>query len=165
MSLVGRVKPCSCRLRFGRTAPKVIEQMPSIAHDLATLQADKVHGEVVVSTFIVYLTRVGKVPEAELYMALQQTMGNSLADEIMFGVERRIEAAELKGERKGKIEGKIEVLKELLTQRFGTLAPKVHARIDAATSKELHAMATRVLTARSVDEVLGPPKTKRAPRR
>lgn len=156
-------------LRFGRTAHKVIEQMPSIARDLVTLQQDKVHGEVVISAFIVYLTRVGKVPQAELHMALQQTVGNSLADEIMFGAERRLEAAELKGklegEIKGKLEGKLEVLKELLTQRFGALAPKVHARINAATSEELHAMARRVLTATSLDEVLAPPKTKRAPRR
>lgn len=63
------------------------------------------------------------------------------------------------GKREGKLEGKREgersVLQRLLTQRFGALTPAAIARLEAATLTQLEAMSLRVLTAASVEEVLG----------
>ncbi len=46
------------------------------------------------------------------------------------------------------------ILLKLLTQRFGEVPPEAKATISAATPEESEAMALRVLTAQSLDEVL-----------
>jgi hypothetical protein len=61
----------------------------------------------------------------------------------------------LDGERKGRLDGERKLLLRQLTQRFGPPSTETTARIDAATSSELEAMALRVLTAKTLDEVLG----------
>jgi hypothetical protein len=104
----------------------------------------------------VYLKTVGKVREAEVRVALQQAVGNSIVDEILFGPERRYEEGVREAERKGKREA----LCLLLEQRFGAVPKAARARIDAATTKDLDAMITRVLSAASPDEVLDPPQTR-----
>ena len=66
------------------------------------------------------------------------------------------------GEKKGRNEAHEEqartirvILESLLTQRFGALSPATKARLEAATLTELNAMTLRVLTAATVDDVLG----------
>jgi hypothetical protein len=92
-------------------------------------------------------------------MALQEAVGNSIAEEILFGAERRYEKgvhdAELKGELRGELKGQRKVLKRLFGQRFGVLPPDVIARIDTASAEALDAMDLRVLTAATLEEALG----------
>jgi len=83
-------------------------------------------------------------------MALQD-MIEPMLDPEMMALWEQFEA----GERKGKLDGERTVLLRLLGQRFGTLPPSAIARIEAATMLELDAMTLRVLTAGSVEEVLG----------
>jgi hypothetical protein len=139
-------------LRFGRTPVQFMEQLPDVVPALLTLRS-KPHGELVIAAVIVYLKTVGKVLEEEVRVALQQAVGNSIAEEILFGAERRIEKAwndgELKGERK--------LLKRMLGQRFGTLSAEAIARIEAAASDDLEAIGLRVFTATTLEEVLGTP--------
>lgn len=147
-------------LRFGRTPVEFMEQLPNLIPALLTLRS-KPHGGLVISAVIVYLKTVGKVREEDVRMALQQAVGESIAEEILFGAERRIEKAwhdgQLEGQLKGQLEGQRKLLKRLLGQRFGTLSPEAIARIEAAASDDLEAIGLRVFTATTLEEVLGKP--------
>jgi hypothetical protein len=46
-------------------------------------------------------------------------------------------------------------VRKLLALKFGPLGEGVLARLEASTLEELDAMAERILTATSVDQVLG----------
>ena len=110
------------------------------------------------------VTRLG---EAGLKMAMQQALGGSVAEEILFAGERLIERGRREGEIAGRREGEIAVLLRLLGQRFGALPAAVVASLQAATPSELDRMATRVLTASTLEEVVGKTKRRRGapPRR
>jgi hypothetical protein len=84
-------------------------------------------------------------------VALQEAVGNSIAEEILFGAERRYE----KGVHEAELRGQRKVLKRLFGQRFGVLPPDVIARIDTASAEALDAMDLRVLTAATLEEALG----------
>jgi hypothetical protein len=153
-------------LRFGRTPAKFMTELPKIVPVLLTVRS-RPHGALVIAGFIVYLKTVGKVREEEVRMALQEAVGNSIAEEILFGAERRYEKgvhdAELRGERTGELRGELQgelkgqrkVLKRQFGQRFGVLPPEVIARIDTASAEALDAMDLRVLTAATLEEALG----------
>ena len=67
------------------------------------------------------------------------------------------------GEARGRSEGKRDLLLLLLRQRFGRLPAAAVARIGKAAAVELDAWSGKVLTAASLDEVLGA-KARRTPR-
>ena len=148
-------------LRFGRTPARLLEELPKIAPELAALLMQP-HGDLVIAAFVVYLKTVGKLPEAEVRVALQQTLGNTLAEQIMYAGERRyaqgLHDGELRGELRGELKGELKaarnLLKRQLVQRFGRLPPEVIARIDAATQIQLDAMVPRVITAATLEEAL-----------
>ena len=75
---------------------------------------------------------------------------NSLGYEYQSDFARRYVA---QGRAEGKTEGKIELLLTLLTMRFGPLTDAVQARVRAARDTQLDAMAERVLTGKTLDEV------------
>ncbi len=143
-------------LRFGRTPVEFMEQLPNIVPALLTLRS-KPHGGLVIAAVIVYLKTVGKVREEDVRMALQQAVGDSIAEEILFGAERRYEKGVRDAKLEGELKGERKVLKRLLGQRFGTLAPEAIARIEAASLDDLEAIGLRVFTATTLDEVLGAP--------
>ncbi len=58
------------------------------------------------------------------------------------------------GYRAGRRDGEATLLIRQLEFKFGPLQPGDRARIDAADSEQLFAWGERVLTARSLDEVL-----------
>jgi hypothetical protein len=60
-----------------------------------------------------------------------------------------------KGRAEGTAEGKADLLLRQLALRFGPLAEDVVARVRAASMAELDIFAERVLTAPSLDAVLG----------
>ena len=59
------------------------------------------------------------------------------------------------GMAKGRAEGRAELVLKLLTRRFGPLPEGAEEQVRAASIDELDAFAERVLTAKSLDEVLG----------
>jgi hypothetical protein len=75
----------------------------------------------------------------------------TLLDEIERKGERR---GERKGKREGKREGRAQTLLEQLTARFGKVSAEVAARVKAADEAALARWAVRVLTARTMEEVL-----------
>jgi hypothetical protein len=56
----------------------------------------------------------------------------------------------------GKLHGRTELITRQLTLRFGSLPPDALSRIATAALEELDAIGERLLTARSLEEALGP---------
>ena len=69
---------------------------------------------------------------------------------------------EARGRQEGRQEGKQEPLLLLLRQRFGRLPAAAVARVDKADAATLDTWFSRVLTAASLDEVLGAKPRRRA---
>ncbi|MBK9266387.1 MAG: Rpn family recombination-promoting nuclease/putative transposase [Polyangiaceae bacterium] len=153
-------------LRFGRTPSKFFDELPRMAQVLVAVWKQP-HGDLVFATVIWYLKTVGKVPEAEIRMAMQRTLEQQAVEYILHperwleqqGIKQGELMGELMGELRreltGELKGKRNTLKQQLGARFGALPQEALARIDAATAKDLDAMVLRVLTADSLDEVLG----------
>lgn len=59
------------------------------------------------------------------------------------------------GEAKGRVEGRVELLLRLLDRRFGSVSVEARARVEAGTVEQLDAWAERLLTAGSLEDVLG----------
>jgi hypothetical protein len=152
-ALIARAMPPEVQLvlfalRYGRTGRQVLLELPKIGHIFVALLAQE-NGGLVLAMFIVYMKTVAKVSESEIRMALQRTLGNSLADEIAYAGERRFDA--------GKLEGQRLLLQRQLSQRFGTLPPEVITRISAATLSDLEGIGLRIFTAATLDDALGKP--------
>ena len=58
------------------------------------------------------------------------------------------------GRDQGRKEGRVQILLEQLSLRFGRLSSAARTHVQAASAEQLDAWARRVLTARSLDEVL-----------
>lgn len=144
-------------LRFGRTGRQVLDELRKIAPTIGLLLGRE-NGRLVVQLFFVYMTRVAKLSEAEIRMALQDTL-EPVFDPEMQAIWEQFEAGERQGILKGKLEGELDgqrkMLKRQLGQRFGALPPQAIARIDSAAASDLEAMELRVLAAPTLDEVLG----------
>jgi predicted transposase YdaD len=62
---------------------------------------------------------------------------------------------EAKGKAEGEAKGKAELLLRQIGLRFGVLAPAVREKILSAAPERLDVWAERVITGRSLDEILG----------
>ncbi len=60
------------------------------------------------------------------------------------------------GRAEGEVRGRADLLARQLTVRFGPLTAEAHSRILGASIAELDAMGERLLTARTLQEALGP---------
>jgi predicted transposase/invertase (TIGR01784 family) len=60
------------------------------------------------------------------------------------------------GKAEGRAEGKAELLLELVGLRFGPPSEQVRAQVETASAEQLDQWAERVLTARTIDEILAP---------
>ncbi len=60
------------------------------------------------------------------------------------------------GRAEGEVRGRADLLARLLAVRFGPLTAEVHSRILSASAAQLDAMGERLLTARTLQEALGP---------
>lgn len=64
------------------------------------------------------------------------------------------------GRSEGRAEGRAELVLEMLAAKFGAMSPTAESAVRAASERELDAMAIRLLSASSLDEVLEAGKTK-----
>jgi hypothetical protein len=87
--------------------------------------------------------------------AIEATM-NSLGFEYQSDFARRYVA---QGKAEGKAERGMEIILKLLASRFGPLTEVVHARIRCADNAQIDTMADRMLTAQTLEEVLGTPQS------
>jgi hypothetical protein len=82
---------------------------------------------------------------------LARQVGRKEAERMLTTAER----LRREGEVTGRSKGKREMLLLQLRQRFGRLPAAVSARIGKADAAELDGWVSKVLTAASLDEVLG----------
>ena len=102
-----------------------------------------------------YILETSRAEPATLRELLARQVGREAAEEIMTTAEmlRREGRSEGRGQRADA--GKREMLLLLLRQRFGRLPAAAVARVGKAGAAELDVWSGRVLTAASLDEVLG----------
>jgi hypothetical protein len=122
----------------------------------------------VLASVLRYILETSRAEPATLRGLLARQVGREAAEEIMTTAEMlRREGrreGEARGVKKGEVLGKRGALLLLLQQRFGRLPVAPLARIDQAGAAELDAWFGRVLTASSLDDVLGT-KVRRRPAR
>jgi hypothetical protein len=90
-------------------------------------------------------------------------MGKTIADQYreegfkkgMTIAEQFREEGIARGVAEGKTSGMVELLLRQLRRRFGNLSEATEARVRNASSEDINAWAERILTAVSLDEVLG----------
>ena len=87
---------------------------------------------------------------------LEATM-NSLGYEYQSDFARRYVAqGRAEGRVEGKTEGRVEMVLKLLLLRFGSLTEAVQGRVRSAGDAQIDAVAERLLTAKTLQEALGP---------
>jgi hypothetical protein len=136
-------------LRYGRSAQEVRDELPKIGRTIVLLSQDPT-GRLVVGLFFVYLKRVAQMSEMDVRTLLKEFIEPQL-DPEMVALWTEFEA----GEKKGELKGMRASLQRQLTHRFGPLSSEHLARIENASLTDLDVMSLRVLTAGSIDEVLG----------
>ena len=96
---------------------------------------------------LILITLLESAPEA-----IEATM-NSLGFEYQSDFARRYVA---QGRAEGKAEGRVEMILKLLVLRFGPLTQSVQDHVRGAQGAQVDAVAERMLTAQTLDEVLSP---------
>jgi hypothetical protein len=86
---------------------------------------------------------------------LVRGLGREVEETAMTAAERLKAEGRAEGEAKGRVEGEAMLLLKQLALRFGPLPAEVHTRVSSASVEELARFGERVLTAGSLDEVLG----------
>jgi hypothetical protein len=117
----------------------------------------------VLAAVLRYIIATSQAKPATLRDLLGRQIGREEADKMLTaadmlrreGEARGVKKGEARGVKKGELLGKREALLGLLRQRFGRLPAAAVARVDRARTAQLDAWFGRVLTASSLDEVLG----------
>jgi hypothetical protein len=87
---------------------------------------------------------------------LEVTMGGSLGFEYQSDFARHYYGqGKAEGKAEGAAEARVEIVLRLLALRFGPLSEAVQACVHSAQEAQLDAVVERVLTAQTLDEVLG----------
>jgi hypothetical protein len=143
-SIVADCACCGLALKHGRD--QVAVRIRVLSPDGRARSARRV-----LASVLRYILETSRAEPATLRELLARQVGRKAAEEIMTTAEmlRR------EGEARGEVKGKRGALLLQLRQRFGRLPATAVARIDSAGSAELDAWFSRVLTATSLDEVLG----------
>jgi predicted transposase YdaD len=152
-------------LRDARSGKNLLAGLKRWARVLAKI-AEAPSGLEALAALLEYALRVGEIPRQDLEKFVRQ-LGPVTTEAFMTTAEMIAKEGEARGEAmgeargkaagraEGKAEGKAELVLRQLTLRFGSLPEGVRARVRAATSEELDLLAERVLTAATVEEVLG----------
>ena len=105
------------------------------------------------------LRYVMMVHPAESRIVLEQLRGalpdERLKETLMTAGEELMQKGEARGEARGEVQGRRVMLRRLLPLRFGAPPDAAVPRLDAADVVTLETWGERVLTAASLDEVLG----------
>jgi hypothetical protein len=124
----------------------------------------------VLASVLRYILETSRAEPATLRGLLARQVGREAAEEIMTTAEMLRREGERRGEARGKLEGKIEgklegkreALLLLLRQRFADLPAAAVSRINKASATDLDTWFNRVLSASSIEDVLGLKSRRRA---
>jgi len=131
-------------LRDARTRKNLLEGLKQWAPELTQI-ADAPGGLAALTALLEYALRVGEISRQDLEQFLRQ-LGARPTEALMTTAEMIA--------KEGEARGKAALVLRQLTRRFGPLPEGTNARLTAATSEELDLLADRVLTARTIEEVL-----------
>lgn len=101
-----------------------------------------------------YLVQVADVSHVDLERFLASEVGARAKEALMSTLEQFTKEVRRKARAEGRAEGQAQILVMLLTLRFGALPAGVERRVRRATPDQRTRWAERVLTARTLDEVL-----------
>jgi hypothetical protein len=113
----------------------------------------------VLASALRYILETSRAEPTTLRALLARQVGREAAEEIMTTADMLRREGEARGLQKGELLGKRAALLLQLRQRFGRIHESAAARVDEAHGAELDVWFSRVLTAPSLDEVLGPPSS------
>ena len=99
-----------------------------------------------------YLVYVTKVPAEELHASFERILQRP-EETIMSTAEKLRREGEARGEARGRLSSRAEVVTNQLTKRFGALPEDIVRRIQAADIARLDQWASRLLDAKTLDEV------------
>jgi hypothetical protein len=105
----------------------------------------------VLASVLRYILETSRAEPARLRELLTRQIGREEAEKMLTTAER----LRREGEARGRVQGKREALLIVLRQRFARIPAAAVAAIDKARATELDVWFQRVLTASSLDEVLG----------
>ncbi len=115
------------------------------------------HGAAALGTVWRYVLMVHPgEPEAVVQQLVGVLKEERVKETLMTAGEILMQRGEARGEARGELHGRRVLLQKLLTLRFGPLSEGAILRVEAADVPTLDTWAERVLTAASLDEVLGP---------
>ena len=145
ISALGRL--CLFCLRHAREPEVLLEELRRWVELIREIQAAPGGSEALVLIWrYILVTNGQKAPEA-VVARLLDVVGVGHSEEIMTAGEQLIE--------RGKKDGEERIVLRQLRARFGQLPDAVVARIHAADSARLEVWADRVLTATTLEDVLG----------
>lgn len=130
-------------------SPDVLGFLYSVTDDLAEV-ATGPHGLDRLFAAFTYIVNVSDVSADQLQPFARQL--GPVAQEALMTTAEKLRA---EGEARGRALGEAGLLLEQLTVKFGPQDNAVEARVRTATSDQLHTWGRRILTATSVDGVLG----------
>ena len=141
--------------RHSRDPEELVRRLGAWA-DLALEVMTAPHGRAALEAVLRY---VMMVHPAESRIVLEQLRAalpdERLKETLMTAGEELMQKGEARGEARGEVQGRRVMLRRLLTLRFGALPDAAVTRLDAADVATLETWGERVLTAASLDEVLG----------
>ncbi len=150
-------------LLFLRVLPRcglaeILDAMTRWHELLVALLAHPDPGDLLGALYCYLLATANADPDA-LRKALENTLPDTLEAAMTNNLEKLLQRSEQHGRAEGQAEGRAEgqaaLLLRLLDRRFGTLPESAIARVRAGTETDLETWAERVLTASTLDEVLG----------
>jgi hypothetical protein len=145
-SVSAMVKLALYLFRYSRTRDELFAGLGRWA-DVLLEVAEAPDGGAAIGAVMEYLHSVTKRDEAEVVMAVNEAIGDSVYDRIMHGGDWFV--------RRGVKQGQREMLLRQLRVRFGELPESAVAQVNAADSAELTALAERILTAPDLSQALG----------
>ena len=137
-----------------RSAADLLAELRSWGSVLREVRATPTGADDIVM-LMVYIHLTADVELSVLGKVLRDEVGAE-EDETMSAAEKLLaEIGPAKWLQKGRDEGRAETLLRLLTQRFGPLSAAAEQRLRAASAAELDTFLERVLSAPTLEDVLG----------
>jgi hypothetical protein len=103
-----------------------------------------------------YTLLVGEMPADALVAEIARVVGPEVAEHMKTLDEMLRERGLAQGREEGREEGTRSVLERQLVAKFGALPAAARARLAAARRAELERWAERLITAATLEDVLGP---------